>query len=237
MDATSWNGSRIDLFALGDTSQFVQATFAGSWGNWMDLASSEQSYVGPSVSSPSDGRLWLFATSQDNKLLASNFNIASAGAWSPWTNLGGETGYSPDATSRPNVTWVAVINATTNLIQVSKLSGTTWSPFVELPNLPSAVGRIPFSSAPCITSWSDTRVDVFARGGLDNNVWHNYSTDGGATWQLPDWEGLGGNLTSDPDCVAWASGRLDVVIRGGNDEIQHRGYDGTWAAWEDLGTY
>ena len=65
---------------------------------------------------------------------------------------------------------------------------TTWSGYSPLPTLVDG-----FSSGPCITSWSDTRIDVFARGETDNNLLHNYSEDAGATWTLGNaWESWGG---------------------------------------------
>ena len=112
-----------------------------------------------------------------------------------------------------------------------------WGAYIPLTTLAGG-----FSSGPCITSWSDTRIDVFARGETANNLWHNHSDDAGATWALGNnWEswGGGGTIAADaPDCVAWAPGRIDIVARGIDGHIWHQassnGSPGTWA---DLGVY
>ncbi len=99
-----------------------------------------------------------------------------------------------------------------------------------------------FSSGPCITSWSDTRIDVFARGKTDKNLWHNYSEDAGATWTLGNaWENWGGSGTiaaDAPDCVASGTGRIDIVARGIEGHIWHQASsNGSPAVWEDIGVY
>jgi hypothetical protein len=110
-----------------------------------------------------------------------------------------------------------------------------WSLFSQLPALAGGAG---FSFGPCITAWTDLRVDVFAVGGINDSLWHNYSTDGGTTWAAPNWEDWGGGpLASTPDCVAWASGRLDIVALRPDGHVWHLGWETTPTTWEDLGVF
>ncbi|HKY16469.1 MAG TPA: hypothetical protein VJM33_16200, partial [Microthrixaceae bacterium] len=49
-------------------------------------------------------------------------------------------------------------------------------------------------------------------------------------------EGLGGELTSDPGVSTWGDQRLDVFARGTDNAVWHRWFDrGSWFGWESLG--
>ena len=60
------------------------------------------------------------------------------------------------------------------------------------------------TSGPTVSSWSEGRLDVFAKG-TDNALHHKWF-DG--KWS--NWENLGGELTSDPAAVSWSNKRIDV---------------------------
>lgn len=77
-------------------------------------------------------------------------------------------------------------------------------------------------SGPSVSSWSKSRLDVFARG-TDNALWHKWF-DG--SWH--NWESLGGTLTSAPSAVSWSSGRIDVFVRGTGNALWHKWFDGSW---------
>ena len=241
IDAASWGAARIDVFGLGAAnSEAYQATYVATWTPWEALSAGTAFTLGMAASSPAAQRLWLFATGSDAALWSRYWNGT---VWSAWATLGGGLTSAPDATSTSNATWSVVrgtdtparmyiIKNTGNLV-----AATAWAPFTVLPAL--ATGST-FASGPCISAWSDTRIDVFARGGATGSVWHNYSTDAGTTWVYPTWEdwGGGGNLASDPDCVAWANGRIDLVARGSNNHIWHQFWQGSaFSVWEDLGVY
>jgi hypothetical protein len=110
-----------------------------------------------------------------------------------------------------------------------------WSGFSTLPHL---AGGATFSYGPCITAWSDTRLDVLAPGG-GTTLWHNTSVDGGATWNFPTWEDWGGGPTivASPDCVSSRNGSIDVVVVGADGHVWRRLFNGSANAWEDLGVY
>jgi hypothetical protein len=64
------------------------------------------------------------------------------------------------------------------------------------------------ASPPVAVSWGLNRMDVFAVGTWDSEIWS-------------DWESLGGSLTQTPSVVAWPPGRLDVFGLGLDAAISH----------------
>jgi S-layer homology domain len=62
------------------------------------------------------------------------------------------------------------------------------------------------------------------------------TTTTSTTTTSPDFENLGGSITSGPAAASWAPGRLDVFARGTAGALMHLGYDGQWdLLWQDLG--
>jgi hypothetical protein len=61
------------------------------------------------------------------------------------------------------------------------------------------------------------------------------------TWTINDvwankWEVLGtGSMQGNPAAVSWGPNRIDVFVEGGGNELDHKWFDGSWSAWEDLG--
>ena len=86
------------------------------------------------------------------------------------------------------------------------------------------------TSGPAVSSWASGRLDIFARGGGDNELWHKWFSNG-----FSDWESLDGDLTSDPTAVSWADGRIDVFARGTDNALIHKWYSNGWNDWENLG--
>jgi hypothetical protein len=115
-------------------------------------------------------------------------------------------------------------------------SFSNWSSYSTLPHL---AGGATFPYGPCITAWSDTRLDVFAPGNTAKTLWHNTSTDGGATWTATwdDWGAGGPTIVSSPDCVSSRNGSIDVIVVGADGHVWRRAYTGALVAWEDLGVY
>jgi hypothetical protein len=112
----------------------------------------------------------------------------------------------------------------------------TWSftvgPFVTTPPPPGwqSLGGALTSTAG-VSSWSSSRVDVFARG-TDNALYQN--TWSGAAWS--GWGSRGGVLTSSPSAVSWSSNRIDVFVRGTDNQMWHKFSNGTsWSNYESLG--
>jgi repeat uncharacterized protein DUF346 len=52
----------------------------------------------------------------------------------------------------------------------------------------------------------------------------------------PNFESLGGRITSGPDATSWGADRLDVFARGSDNGLWHAWLDGGgWRGWESLG--
>jgi len=180
---------------------------------------------------------WLFAVGSTDTLWSRSWNGTT---WSAWTRMHGVLVAAPDAVSRPGVTWVVArlgsgqIAINTNNTNLDVASA--WSGFQSLPPLASGAA---FTHGPCITAWSDTHIDVFSPGDADKSLWHNVSTDGGFTWNVPSWEdwGNGPTIASSVDCVAWSNGRIDLVVIGTDGHLWRRTYDASLQPWEDMGVY
>lgn len=89
------------------------------------------------------------------------------------------------------------------------------------------------TSGPALTSWSQTRADLFGRG-LDGALWHAFRTSTG--WS--DWQYLGGRITDQtgPAAVAWGPNRIDVFVEGVDRQLWHLWWDGaSWSSWQPLG--
>ena len=55
--------------------------------------------------------------------------------------------------------------------------------------------------------------------GQDLALYHNWSTDGGASWN--SWERFAASMTSDPAAVVADVGVIDVVARGQDNALYH----------------
>ena len=108
----------------------------------------------------------------------------------------------------------------------------TWSGWIG-PQTSPPPGLAGAPSGPAVASWGPGRLDLFVEGA-DANLWHRWSTDGGASWSA--WEDLGGVLVGGPAAVSWGLNRLDVFVRGSDDQLWHKWWDGSsWRGWEPLG--
>jgi hypothetical protein len=65
---------------------------------------------------------------------------------------------------------------------------------------------------------ADGQRHIFAKGG-DNALWDN--VDG-------DWQGLGGQIDSDPFALQDAQGNIHVLVKGADRALWDRVYDGNW---------
>ncbi|MGE5221073.1 MAG: C1 family peptidase [Omnitrophica WOR_2 bacterium] len=84
---------------------------------------------------------------------------------------------------------------------------------------------------PAVASWSQNRLDCFARG-TDNHMYHKWWD--GNQWHA--WENLGGALASSPAVASWGPNRLDCFARGTDNHMWHMWWDGKkWNGWENLG--
>jgi hypothetical protein len=249
LDASEVTLSTYDVFGLGATGHPVHqhwgnGNWLSAWEDWtFGQVAVSPAYYGVSTTltgatGPTQARAWLFTTgSTDNGLWTVDSNGT---AWGSWWHLFGTLSSAPAAVSRPAATWVVARGSSPSDIIMIKdaTNGDTpgeWSGFSTLPHL---AGGATFSYGPCITAWSDTRLDVLAPGG-GTTLWHNTSVDGGATWNFPTWEDWGGGPTivASPDCVSSRNGSIDVVVVGADGHVWRRLFNGSANAWEDLGVY
>jgi hypothetical protein len=249
VDVTEVGLSTYDVYGVGASGKVVHSHWGnGNWQTvWEDFSFSEPNVSPPlygvaatlpGLSQPSPVTAWLFASGANGGLWSRNANVASV--WGSWQTEQGSLSSAPDAVSRPAMSWVVARGAspTDVLINKNATNGDTfasWSGFTALPHL---AGGTAFSYGPCITAWSDTRLDVIAPGGAAASLWHTSSTDGGATFSAT-WDDWGGGpaIVSSPDCVSWGNGRIDVVVVGADGHVWRRGYETALTAWEDLGVY
>ena len=249
IDVSEVGFSTFDVLGLGAAGNVVHQHYAsGSWlAAWENFSAGEPT-VTPALygvattltgnTQSSNVSAWAFATGSNGALWTRNAN--SSRVWSGWSTLQGSLSSAPDAVSRIGVSWVVARGASPADIVINKnatnLDGFgQWSGFTALPRLS---GNASFTHGPCITAWSDSRLDVFVPGS-GTSLWHNTSTNGGANWNLPLWEDLGGGPTivSAPDCVASDSNTLDVVVVGADGHVWRRAFAGAPSTWEDLGVY
>ena len=235
-DAASWGPTRLDLFALGSTSDVFHSDSTSGTAispAWEDLSPGMPFTQGVGATSPGTNLLWVFSTGTNISLWGRYYNGT---AWGTWTNLGGGLLGFPDATSSGGNVWVVTRGAGNQLWTIKLASGaTTWGSFVQLPSLSGGAG---FAYPACIAARSATALDVYAVGGSNNDLWHNSSADGGATWQLPTWENWGGGpFTSAPDCIARSASQIDIVALKADGHVWHEGWAGSVSAWDDLGVY
>ncbi|MGO8670747.1 MAG: hypothetical protein ACLQVD_05205 [Capsulimonadaceae bacterium] len=113
-----------------------------------------------------------------------------------------------------------------------------WSPWASLGG--PAGG---FNSNPTVLVNSDTRLEVFARGGANNALWHNWQAPASSqTWS--GWVSLGGpmndGIKSDPAGADNLDGRLEVFVRGEDNALWHiwqtLPHAGPWSPWASLGS-
>jgi hypothetical protein len=249
VDVTEVGLSTYDVYGLGAAGNVVHSHWGnGNWQTvWEDFSFGQPSVMPArygvaatltGLNQSSSVIAWVFATGSDGAQWSRAENIATV--FGPGASEQGSLSSAPDAVSRAAATWVVARGASPTDIVINK-NGTNldgfgqWSGFTKLPVL---AGGTAFSYGPCITAWSDTRLDVFAPGGTATSLWHNASTDGGASWASTwdDWGG-GPSIVASPDCVSWASGRIDIVVVGADGHVWRRGYEGSLVAWEDLGVY
>lgn len=144
----------------------------------------------------------------------------------PWENLGGIFISAPAAlawlNSRIDVFGVGLDRAMYHRALKGKLVSTGWE----------RLGGS-FSSQASLVS-SGSQLHLFARG-TDFTLRHR-SFDGNSLIWLPDWQNLGGSISSPPCAVSWGPDRLDVFAIGSDAALWHRWWDGAiWNDWESLG--
>lgn len=231
--AVSWNPSRIDLFARGETGDLLHKWY-NDWSGWGDWVSMNGCIVGaPTASSWGPNRLDVFAQGCN----PTGPNLIH------WWWDGSSWGYEtvPEAgplgriTSPPSATsWsVGRIDLFARGSDAS-LAHKWYNDWSGWGNWVTHGGTI--VGAPAVASWAPGRLDVFMVGTnpSGNNLWHNWY-DGASWW----WELTPGSdnlfITNVLGAVSWTSARIDVFGRDTNGEPRHKFYAGGWSDWAHLG--
>jgi hypothetical protein len=165
-----------------------------------------------------------------NQLYNSMWNYAGqpgANVWSPWSGAGGVLSSAPAVASSASNRLDMFVLGTDSAIWHNRSSYNVWLGW-------ESVGAPPVgltTDAPAAVASSSSKTDVFARGA-DNHLWH-LVYDGTTA---PQWEDLGGSISSGPSATYWAPDRVDVFARGHGGDLVHRFRIGTsWSGWDSLG--
>lgn len=124
-----------------------------------------------------------------------------------------------------------------------EMNHSTWNNINQIWPAPPTVGQFDnlggvFTSAPAAVATASNRLHVFGLG-LDYALYHKTCdparAGGGSSW-TPDWENLGGNLSSTPVVVSTEGESVDVFVLGSDQAMLHTTWSGSsWSAWGNLG--
>lgn len=219
-DASAWNSTRADVFAVGQDQAIWQNTWNGtSWAGWTRLGGVITS--DPGAVSWGPNRIDIAGRGSDGALY---HRFSDGTSWSGWENLGGGLNFGPDLSSWAPQRLDIFITGLDHALWHRYWNGSGWSGWESLGGY--------LTSSPSAVSWSSNRIDLFARGG-DNQMYHMYW--GGTAWS--GWQGLGGVFSSGPDASSCASNRLDVLAVGQDNSIWKQSWNGTqWSGWQNLGS-
>ena len=219
--ASSWAGSRIDVFARGQDSGMWHDTWNGTaWGGWAPLGGVIT--ASPAASSWGANRIDVFARGQDNALW---HRYSDGTRWSPWEPLGGGLSYGPAVASWAPQRLDIFVVGTDHALWHKYWGGSGWGAWERLG------GKL--TSNPAAVSWGQNRIDIFALG-QDNQMWHMYWS--GTGWS--GWGPLGGRFASGPAAASCAPGHLDVFAVGDDRALWRETWNGTqWSGWQRQGGY
>jgi hypothetical protein len=143
--------------------------------------------------------------------------------WSAWQDLGGILTSGPSVASWASGRLDVFVRGTDGAVWHKWSSGgTVWSGWDTLGGI--------ITSDPGVVSSTANRIDIFGKG-TDNALWQ--ISWNGTAWT--SWQSLGGILTSGPAAASCASGHLDLFMLGSDYAVYHRGFTGTWGAWQRMG--
>lgn len=207
------------------------------WSDWEEISDPPKglSLVSP-VAMSRGGGLDLFAGA-DGRVFYNGWR----GSWTGWDDLHGKLRAGPAIASRTPETLDIVCIGADHRMYYKGWDGTRWIPSREGWSKP--IGGVVGDWAPSLVSWGPNRLDVFAIGTADQLL--HLSSANGKDWfpqkgGAPEWEDLGGKITSKPVAVSWGPDRLDIFVRGTDNGVFHKAWDGKqWRPskldWEPLG--
>jgi hypothetical protein len=173
--------------------------------------------------------------------------------WQPsvtgWDDLGAGFGYPAVVSWGPNRLDVFAVGKQDGQMYHKAWTGSQWYPsqtgWQALGGVFTPVGD-PIPS-PAVASWGPDRLDVFAVGAQDGQMYHKAWT--GSQWypSKTGWQPLGGDfkyvfdMVSWPTVTSWGPDRLDIFVHSMADgQIYHKAWMGThWhpstTGWQPLG--
>jgi hypothetical protein len=174
--------------------------------------------------------------------------------WKPsetgWDDLGAGFGYPAVVSWGPNRLDVFAVGYQDGQMYHKAWTGSQWYPsqtgWQALGGVFTPVAA-PLRS-PAVASWGPNRLDIFAVGAQDGQMYHKAWT--GSQWypSKTGWQPLGGNfkapwssdVVSWPAVASWGPNRLDIFVHSRADgQIYHKAWAGThWhptTGWQALG--
>jgi hypothetical protein len=214
------SGSTTDLFGRGGdlATTYHRGENGSNFCGWEPLCGAAES-APAAMRERGSGTLVIYVRWSDNTIRE---NYVSSGAWVGWTPAiaGGTTLSAPAATSRFDGNIDLFARGTDDQVYLDEWSGTAWSGFVKL-------GDVPTQSAPAAVSRSLDTLDLFIRGNDGQIHWRTYN---GAAW-LP-YTVIPGTVDSAPAATVDSAGNLYLFARLGGDVVVNI-LDGVhWSGWQ-----
>jgi hypothetical protein len=191
--AASWDGKRIDVFAVGLESNHLFHTFwnGSSWAIFDGKPSTLEDLGGFCTSSPvavarTEGVLDVFSRGGDGGLWHLSYN----GTWSSWTLISGEKKIlaQPDVISWDANRFDIFAWGSDNSLLTRSFNATTgeWTPHNGFEQIGSGL-----SGPPKALSDATGSMHVFAYGQSNSIVWKHWNISDGGEWPTGDFTSLG----------------------------------------------
>ncbi len=143
-----------------------------------------------------------------------------------WTSLGGQITADPAAVSQSAGVMDVFVRGTDGALwsRYTENGGATWTAWFKVG------GQLLPGTGPAAYAWGNQRIGVCVIG-TDNALWHVWADSA----HLPQWESLGGTLTSSPTATSWGTGRIDVFARATDNHPWQITYSGNmWGSWTQI---
>ena len=244
--AVSWGSNRIDILAGGSDHMLYIKSWTGT--EWFPAPAADWNQLGgpflgaPEVVSWGSGRLDILVRNNDGSLSLKSW---TGTAWAPSTSGFADMGAPAGASivAQPSIeSWAAnrldmFVAATDGQVYIKSWTGSQW--------VPSQTGWNPLGAppggivgAPKAISWGPDRLDIFARGRNDGQLYIKSWTGSAGGWvpaQTADWNPLGappgGAVAQPPEVVSWAADRLDIFVTGIDGQLYTKSWAGSTVGW------
>jgi hypothetical protein len=224
--AISLSPESIHVFGIAEGSHSCQhAVYEnGKWGAMQDLGGILTGT--PSVTAFDQNRLDLFSRGADNALYQQTYQPQQG--WSGFTSLGGVLASQPISIARAQGKLEVLAKGQDEALMYRSYQNPDWSDWLTL-------GTQKVKMEPAVSYVDADHLDIFVVG-TDNACYHNAYISG--ELKQPDWENLGGSLSSRLSAVTLGSNRIMVFGRATDGTLQQISYDGSrFGDWENLGGF